>query len=152
MKLTLTALTVAASLIASGAYAFEMNTTELEENKMLRKPVVGDLAVGVKALLSEYGLGCIRNGKMYLFNDTALETDPSSYSSYYEIIKEAGGGFAMTYSPAKERDKEIPYLDHTRCDEAMRGNPQVIFYTINSINGFTDRRSFIIDLINQGYE
>ena len=152
MKRTLTALTVAASLIASGAYAFEMNTTQLEENKMLRKPMVGDLAVGVKALLSEYGLGCIGNGKMYLHNETTLETDPSDYSSYYEIIKEADGGFAITYGPAKKGGEEIPFLDRSGCDEVMEYNPQLILYPINSINGFTDRRSFLIDLINKGYE
>lgn len=152
MKRTLTALTVAASLIASGAYAFEMNTTLSEENKMRGKPVVGDLAVGVKALLNEYGLGCIRNGKMYLYHDTTLITDQSDYSSNYEIIKEADGGFAITYGAAKKADKEIPHLDRSRCDEVGEYDPQLILYPINSINGFTDRRSFVIDLINKGYE
>jgi hypothetical protein len=51
--------------------------------------------------------------------------------NYYEIIRQADGGFAVTYGPAKNGDKAFP---------------------INSINGFTDRRSFIIDLINQGYK
>ena len=152
MKLTLTALTVAASLIVSGAYAFEMNTTRLEENRMLRKPMVGDLAVGVKALLSEYGLGCVRNGKIHLHNETVLETDPSDYSSHYEIIKEADGGFAMIWVAAKQGGKEIPYFARYRCDDAIEDDPQLILYPINSINGFTDQRSFLIDLINKGYE
>ena len=151
-KRTLTALTVAASLIVSGAYAFEMNTTRLEENRILRKPMVGDLAVGVKALLSEYDLACIRNGKIYLHNETTLQTDQSDYSSYYEIIKGADGGFAMIWVAAKKGGKKIPYLDRSGCDEVMENNPQLILYPINSINGFTDRRSFIIDLINKGYE
>lgn len=152
MKRTLTALTVAASLIVSGAYAFEMNTTRLEENRILRKPMVGDLAVGVKALLSEYDLACIRNGKIYLHNETTLQTDQSDYSSYYEIIKEADGGFAITYGPAKDGDKDIPTVSGWKCENALEEIPETIFYPINSINGFTDRRSFVIDLINQGYE
>jgi len=152
MKLTLTALTVAVSFMASGTSAFEMNTTMPEENKMLGKPVVGDLAVGVKALLSSYALGCVRNGKIYLYSFDTLETDPTDYSSYYEIIKEADGGFAITYGPAKDGDKDIPTVSGWKCENALEEIPETIFYPINSINGFTDRRSFVIDLINQGYE
>jgi hypothetical protein len=153
MKRTLTALTVVASLTASGAYAFEMNTTVSEYNKMLRKPMVGDLAVGVKGLLSMYNLGCERNGKIYLYSHGALETDPSDYTAHYEIIKEADGGFAITYGPAKNGNKEMPFFHAVgRCDDVLDNIPETIFYPVNSINGFTDRRSFLIDLINQGYE
>ena len=59
---------------------------------------------------------------------------------------------AMIWVAAKKGGKKIPYLDRSGCDEVMENNPQLILYPINSINGFTDRRSFIIDLINKGYE
>ena len=152
MKRTLTALTVAVSFMASGTSAFEMNTTVSEENKMLRKPMVGDLAVGVKGLLSRYSFGCVRNGKTYLYSHGTLETDPSKYGSYFEIIKEADGGFAITYGPAGNGDKDVPSLISWKCEYVLEEAPETIFYPINSINGFTDRRSFLIDLINQGYE
>ena len=152
MKATLTALTVAASLIASGVSAFEMNTTYSEENKMLRKPMIGDLAVGVKALLSPYSFGCVRNGKAYLNSISTLATVTSNYMNYYEIIRQADGGFAVTYGPAKNGDKAFPSINRGKCDDVVERHPEAIFYPINSINGFTDRRSFIIDLINQGYK
>jgi hypothetical protein len=57
MKQTLTALTIVASLIAGGSLAFDINLTEEEENKLLGNPMVGDLAAGVKGLLSMYTLG-----------------------------------------------------------------------------------------------
>ena len=114
--------------------------------------MVGDLAVGVKGLLPYYGLGCVRNGKIHLRGQQTLETDPRDYSSYYEIIKEADGGFAVTYGPNERGDKEIPGRTDSTCVRHLEYHPQTIFYPINSINGFTDRRSFLIDLINQGYE
>ena len=152
MKQILTALTIAASFMASSASAFEMNTTSLEENKMLRKPMVGDLAVGVKALLSNYGLGCVRNGKIYLYSHKTLETDPKVFNSYYEIIKQADGEFAVTFGPSERGDKEIAHASDWKCEYALEDNAEAIFYPVKSINGFTDRRSFLIDLINQGYE
>ena len=114
--------------------------------------MIGDLAVGLKGLLPQYALGCVRNDKVYLLSQRTLETDPHDFSSYYEITKEADGGFAVTYGPAKNGDKDIPDYTFSRCDNVLKYSPQTIFYPINSINGFTDRRSFLIDLINKGYE
>tara|TARA_B110000208_G_scaffold115273_1_gene141525 strand:- start:91 stop:258 length:168 start_codon:yes stop_codon:yes gene_type:complete len=54
MKRTLTALTVAATMFASSASAFEVNTTPTEENRIAGKRMVGDLTVGVKALITTY--------------------------------------------------------------------------------------------------
>ena len=54
MKRTLTALTVAASLIAGGASAFDLNITLTEQREMTGKRMVGDLTVGVKALIKIY--------------------------------------------------------------------------------------------------
>ena len=152
MKQILTALTIAASLMASGVSAFELNTTLSEENKMRGKPVVGDLSVGVKALLSYYNFACVKNGKVYLNSDITLETDPNKYQSHYEIIRQADGGFVATYVPAQEGGKDMPPFIRTKCDEVAEYYSESTFYPINSINGFTDRRSLLIDLINQGYE
>ena len=152
MKLTLTALTVAATMFASSASAFENNTTYEEENRMQGKPMVGDLSVGVKALVYAHGIGCERNGEIYLDSITPLETDPSKYSNYYEIIKQVDGEFTLTYGPAGNGDKDHPRMTGSDCDRIEENNSGVTFYPVKSINGFTDRRSFIIDLINQGYE
>ena len=96
MKRTLTALTVAASLIAGGGLAFDMNVTKEEHNRLRGKPMVGDLAVGVKGLLNRWDNGCVRNGKLYLVSTDLLETEPRDYSSHFEIIMEPNGGFAVT--------------------------------------------------------
>ena len=152
MKRTLTALTVAATMFAINASAFELNTTIEESNRLQGKPMVGDLAVGVKGLLRPYALGCERNGKYYLVSHRALETDPSEYLAYFEIIKQANGEFTITYGPAGNGDKDMPFLQTVKCDTVIEEYPGTIFYPINSINGFTDQRSFLIDLINKGYE
>ena len=119
---------------------------------MRGKPVVGDLSVGVKGLLSYYSFGCVRNGKIYLNSDSTLETDPNDYSSHYEIIRQVDGGFVVTYVPAQEGDKDMPPFIRTKCDDIAEYYSESTFYPINSINGFTDRRSLLINLINQGYE
>ena len=153
MKRTLTALTVAASLIASGGLAFDMNVTQEEHNRLLGKPMVGDLAVGVKGLLSRWDSGCLKNGKAYLVSTATLETEPSDYSSHFEIIMEPNGGFAVTYVPSKDRDVPIaPHRSYDNCDYFLEVVPEATFYPINSINGFTDWRTLLVDLINQGYE
>jgi len=158
MKLTLTALTIVASLIAGMALAFDINLTEEEENKLRGNPMVGDLAAGVKGLLSMYSLGCLRNSKLYLYSSEALETDPVDYFSYYEIVKQPDGGFILTYKNANsvalngDDEKRIPGTASLLCDNIIEESPGVTFYPIKSINGFTDKRSFIIDLINQGYK
>ena len=152
MKLTLTALTVAATMFASSASAFENNTTYEEENRMQGKPMVGDLSVGVKALISRDEIGCERNGEVLLHSIYPLETDPKRYSNYYEIIKQVDGEFTVTYGPAENGDKDLPGRSSGDCDLMEEDDPGVTFYPVKSINGFTDRRSFIIDLINRGYE
>ena len=152
MKRTLTALTVAASLIASGGLAFDMNVTQEEHNRLLGKPMVGDLAVGVKGLLNSYGFGCVKNDKVYLNSSTDLDTKTLSVIPYYEIIRQADGGFTATYGPSESGDKDLPSLPNVKCDDVAESHSENTYYPINSINGFTDWRSFLIDLINQGYE
>ena len=153
MKLTLTALTVAASLIAGGASAFDLNTTATEQLEMAGKRMVGDLTVGVKALIERYTwLTCNLDGKMHLKSFTEIVTDPSNYQSYYEIQLEADGEFTMTFGPAKDGGKELPGYSRGKCSDFLDEHPEVTFIPVKSINGFTDWRSFLIDLINQGYK
>ena len=152
MKLTLTALTVAASLIAGGASAFDLNITLTEEREMAGKRMVGDLTVGVKALIRNYSLNCKLDGKMHLISTTEIVTDPSKYESYYEIQLETDGEFTMTFGPAKNGDKDLPFFPSNKCSDVLDTNPEVTFIPVKSINGFTDTRSLLIDLINQGYE
>ena len=83
---------------------------------------------------------------------TPIVTDPSNYQSYYEIQLEADGEFTMTFGPAKNGDKTLPVLPNSKCSDVLDTNPEVTFIPVKSINGFTDWRSFLIDLINQGYE
>ena len=158
MKLTLTALTVAASLIASGVSAFEVNTTKTEENRIAGKRMVGDLTVGVKALIGHYSWeNCRLDGKMHLISITEIETEPNDYSRYYQIQLEADGEFTMTFGAAKDgaaKDgaKVLPFFLEKECSEISDRHPDATFIPVKSINGFTDRRSFFIDLINQGYK
>ncbi|MDC1274871.1 hypothetical protein N8Z59_04150 [Planktomarina temperata] len=159
MKRTLTALTVAASVIAGGASAFELNTTTTERLEMTGKRMVSDLTVGVKALIERYTwLTCNLDGKMHLKSFTEIVTDPSKYESYYEIQLEADGEFTMTISPGKSSIsgkggyKDLPGFPNSKCSDVLDTNPEVTFIPVKSINGFTDTRSLLIDLINQGYE
>ena len=152
MKLTLTALTVAASLIAGGASAFDLNITLTEEREMAGKRMVGDLTVGVKALVGNYSLNCKLDGKMHLIITTEIVTDPSKYESYYEIQLETDGEFTMTFGPAKNGNKTLPFLPNNKCSDVLDIQPEVTFIPVKSINGFTDTRSLLIDLINQGYK
>ena len=152
MKLTLTALTVAASLIAGGASAFELNTTTTERLEMTGKRMVSDLTVGVKALIGNYSLNCKLDGKMHLISAAEIVTDPSNFQSYYEIQLETDGEFTMTISPGKKDDKTIPVYNRRKCSDVLDTNPEVTFIPVKSINGFTDTRSLLIDLINQGYK
>ena len=153
MKRTLTALTVAATMFASSASAFELNTTITEENRITGKRMVGDLTVGVKALiLSWYNSGCGLDGKMHLFSDTEIVTELDSYTEYYQIQLETDGEFTMTYGPTKKGGKELPDLPYAQCSNILELDHDTTFIPVKSINGFTDRRSFFVDLINQGYE
>jgi hypothetical protein len=153
MKRTLTALTIAVSLIASGASAFELNTTQTEENRIAGKRMVGDLTVGVKALIASYSsYNCRLDGKMHLISYTEIETELNDYVEYYRIQLEADGEFTMTYVPAEKGDKEFPSFPDNKCSDISDLHPDATFIPVKSINGFTDRRSLFVDLINQGYE
>ena len=159
MKLTLTALTVAASLIAGGASAFDLNITLTEQRDMTGTRMVGDLTVGVKALIPDYSwMNCNLDGKMHLISAAEIETDPSNFQSYYEIQLEADGEFTMTISPGKSSIsgkgdyKDLPGFPNSKCSDVLDTNPEVTFIPVKSINGFTDTRSLLIDLINQGYK
>ena len=152
MKRTLTALTVAASLIAGGASAFDLNITLTEQREMTGTRMVGDLTVGVKALIRNYSLNCKLDGKMHLISSTEIVTDPSNFQSYYEIQLETDGEFTMTFGPAKDGGKTLPFLPNRKCSDVLDTHPEVTFIPVKSINGFTDTRSLLIDLINQGYK
>ena len=153
MKRTLTALTVAASLIAGGVSAFGLNITLTEQREMTGKRMVGDLTVGVKALIRDYSWdSCNLDGKMHLISFTEIVTDPSNFQSYYEIQLETDGEFTMTFGPAKDDDKDLPGFPNNKCSDVLDIQPEVTFIPVKSINGFTDWRSFLIDLINQGYK
>ena len=153
MKRTLTAMTVAATMFASSASAFEVNTTPTEENRIAGIRMVGDLTVGVKALIASYSsYNCRLDGKMHLISYTEIETELNDYIEYYRIQLEADGEFTMTYGPMRDVDKRLPYLNTTKCSDISDSRPDATFIPVKSINGFTDRRSLLIDLINQGYE
>ena len=159
MKRTLTALTVAASLIAGGASAFDLNITLTEQLEMTGKRMVGDLTVGVKALIRNYSWdSCDLDGKMHLISAAEIVTDPRNFQSYYEIQLETDGEFTMTISPGKSSisgkgdHKDLPGFPNSKCSDVLDTNPEVTFIPVKSINGFTDWRSFLIDLINQGYK
>jgi len=151
MKLTLTALTVAATLIAVGVSAFEINTTKTEEQRITRTLIISDLTVGVRAMIHEYeGSGCTIDGKLHLLSSTGIATEIRDYFSYYKITLAADGFFYMTYGPQRDGNKQLPSSIFHKC--SYYTDPDEIFIPVYSINGFTDRRSFIVDLINQGYE
>ena len=89
---------------------------------------------------------------MHLVSSQEIETDPSDYGQYYQIQLEADGEFTMTYVPAEKADKELPSFPDNKCSDISDLHPDETFIPVKSINGFTDRRSFFTDLINQGYE
>ena len=152
MKRTLTALTVAASLIAGGASAFDLNITLTEERELTGTRTVGDLTVGVKALIGSYSLKCKLDGKLHLTSTIEIVTDPRKFYDYYEIQLETDGEFTMTLDPDTAGVKTLPYLHNKKCSDVLDEHPEVTFIPVKSINGFTDWRSFLIDLINQGYK
>lgn len=49
-------------------------------------------------------------------------------------------------------NKRIPPMAEQTCGDVRYPAPDETFIPVKSINGFTDRRSFLIDLINKGYE
>ena len=152
MKRLLTTLTVAASFIAGGAAAFEINLSAPDTNKLLSKPMIQDLAVGVKALIPYYQGQCKIKGKLYLIGHSPLETDPSIYTSYYEITKQPDGEFTIKYGADGTGQKSLQLLNASLCADIVEGFPDVTLYPVKSVNGFTDQRSFVINLMNQGYK
>jgi hypothetical protein len=154
MKRELKALTVAVSLIASGASAFEMNISHTEQNRIRGARVISELTVGIQALISSYGGLCAIDGKLYLSSYVEIETDPSDYIPYYRIQLEPDGEFTMTYGPSKKGDKTFPFLVREPCEDHgdIFDDPELTFIPVKSINGFTDTRSLAIDLANKGYK
>jgi hypothetical protein len=150
MKRELKALTVAVSLIASGASAFETNITRTELNRILGKRMVSELTVGVQALIPQYASLCVIDGKLYLPSHTIIETDPNGHSSHYRIQLEADGEFTMTYGPSRTGGKIAPALIRYPCER--KDDPELTYIPVKSINGFTDTRSLAIDLANKGYK
>ena len=153
MKRELKALTVAVALIASEASAFDTNITSTELNRISGKRMVGELSVGVQALIVMYTRLCVIDGKLYLPSDTTIVTDPSDYAQYYRIQLEADGDFTMTYGPSERGDKTFPPFGKAPCyikDAPV--DPELTYIPVKSINGFTDTRSFATDLANKGYK
>tara|TARA_R110000764_G_scaffold49108_3_gene108787 strand:- start:88 stop:552 length:465 start_codon:yes stop_codon:yes gene_type:complete len=154
MKRTLTALTVAATMFASSASAFDMNTTLTHESRLLGTPTIGDLTVGVPAIITIYSdNGCTIDGKLHLRSTSEIVTEQAPYATYYKVQLQADGEFIMAFDSTTDNgNKRIPPLGPQKCDEVRYSAPDETFIPVKSINGFTDRRSFVIDLINQGYE
>jgi hypothetical protein len=150
MKRTLTALAVLASLAAGGASAFEINANSVELNSIEGAPMVSDLSVGVKAMILSWTGFCSEEGRLYLNTSLQLETDPSEYSSHYEIMRQPNGEFAMSYITSE--NKQLPPNQWMPCDLYERVNGDTTFSPVASINGFTDLRSYWADLVNQGYQ
>ena len=136
MKQILATITVAVTLVASSASAFDINTTTTEESRMAGKRLISDLTVGVQALIERWQYGCIIDG------------------SYYKIKLEPDGEFTMTYGPTGGGTKLLPRMRMGKesCPEYDTTHPELTFIPVKSINGFTDSRSFLVDLINQGYK
>ncbi len=151
MKQILATITVAVTLVASSASAFDINTTTTEESRMAGERLIGDLTVGVQALIANYSSGCLIDGKLHLPSINEIETAPSDYRNYYKIKLEPDGEFTMTYGPMGDGDKDLPRMWKGRCEYDMT-DPEFTFIPVKSINGFTDSRSFLVDLINQGYK
>jgi hypothetical protein len=151
MKRTFTALAVLASLAAGGASAFEMNANSAELNSIEGAPVVGDLNVGIKAVI-RMGMGfCSEEGRLYLDASTKLVTKHSDYDFYYEITRQPEGEFAMSHGPNGKGWKILPGRLQETCESYITLNGETTFLPVASINGFTDLRSLWVDLVNQGY-
>jgi hypothetical protein len=152
MKQILATITVAVTLVASSASAFDINTTITEERRMTGKRLISDLTVGVQALMAKYSNGCLIDGKLHFLSINEIETAPSDYRGYYKIKLEPDGEFTMTYGPTGDGDKDLPRMWKGSCSEYDTTDPELTFIPVKSINGFTDSRSFLVDLINQGYK
>jgi len=151
MKQILVTITVAVTLVASSASAFDINTTTTEESRMAGKRLISELTVGVQALISRWTDKCIIEGKLHLLSNTEIETDRLSEFDHYKIKLEPDGDFTMTYVPAIT-SKTLPRMWPEPCSEYDTTDPELTFIPVKSINGFTDSRSFLVDLINQGYK
>ena len=149
MNLRLATLTIVTSLVANSALAFDVNLTWYQAQKMLRKPMVEDLTVGVKGLVGR-GNFCVLDGQLFLWGGASLETDPSKYAGHFNIVLQPDGAFQADFVPAREGRKNFsgafPHND-TCPDEAV----EIGLYPISSINGSTDMLSFVEYLIKQGY-
>ena len=150
MKQLLATITVAVTLVATSASAFDINTTITEESRMVGKRIISDLTVGVQALILHGGT-CVIDGKLHLPSATEIEADPRGYRNHYKIKLEPDGEFIMTYIP-RGTGKNLPSMVRARCSEFNMIDPELTFFPVKSINGFTDSRSFLVDLINQGYK
>lgn len=153
MKKILTTITLIISFYANIASAFEDNLTEADVNRLLVKPMIQDLEVGEKSLISYSGYSfCLTNSKWQLVGNQRLITDPYRFLSYYEIFRQSDGTFTLSYGPNKDGKKEMPRFEASpTCSDVLQWRPDTTFFPIHSINGFTDKRSFITDLIKEGY-
>lgn len=115
--------------------------------------MIRDLTVGAKSLISSSGYSfCLINAKWHLFGNQRLITDPYRFLSYYEITRQSDGTFTLSYGPNKDGKKEMPQFEASlTCSDVLQWRPDTTFFPVHSINGFTDKRSFITDLIKKGY-
>jgi hypothetical protein len=152
MKRTFTTLAVLASLTAGGASAFGVNANNAELNSIEGTPAVADLSVGVKAVILSWMGFCSEEGRLYLDANTQLVTEPNEYGYYYEITRQPDGEFAMSYGPNGKGTKILPGRLQSSCESYITLYGETAFLPVASINGFTDLRSFWIDLVNKGYK
>ena len=150
MKLPMATLTIVTAFIANSALAFEANLTDFETRKMLGEPMVQDLAVGVKGMVTRVNF-CPLDGQLFLEGGSSLETDPSPYGQHFNIVLQPDGAFQADLVTDASKSKRIvlvlPWRDACT-DEAV----ELGLFPISSISGFTDMRSFVEYLIEQGYK
>ena len=112
--------------------------------------MVKDLSVSIKALISSTDV-CSQDGQLVLLSNTIIATSLSKYRPYFEVYREPDGEFSLTLVPAEDKDLVFA-VPNGLCDFYLLYDPDQTSYPIKSINGFTDLRSYVTDLIAQGYQ
>ena len=127
--------------------AFDDNLTDKEDYQLRNKPMVMDLAVGVKGAIDYFDF-CSYQGKLVIGGWTKLTTDPSDYFPHYLIVLQADGSFEVTLVQAAKGDREVS-INHSACWLEGEDKDEPLFQ-IKSINGHTDLKSFILSVKDIG--
>ena len=106
------------------------------------------MAVGVKALFNIYEF-CSKDGELLIDGWGKIDTDPSGFSPHFQLILQPNGAFDVTFMPGPSADGRFD-IYHSECDDTGEFKERTM-YRINSINGFTDLKSLVEDLIQQGF-